>query len=109
MVPLRTAMDGALAFAANDVVPLMPNGVRKFAAYMAIGALKSNPEPALKPYEAFLKMAGIMSEDGSMVDEARLSSAMDDAFANMTTVDFLGFTFTHDDAKRLVERVTRGQ
>ena len=108
MVPFRTAMDGVLAFAAKDVLPLLPNGLRKLTAYMALGALKSNPEPAVKPYEGFLKMTGIMSEDGQSVDEQRLASAFAEAFANMPTVDFLGFTFTADDASKLVDHVTKG-
>jgi hypothetical protein len=108
MVPLKTAMDGLLSFAANDVLPGMPNGLKKFAAYMALGALKTNPEPAVKPYEGFLKMSGIMSGDGLSVDEQRLASALSDAFANMPTVDFLGFTFSADDATRLVDRVSKG-
>jgi hypothetical protein len=108
MVPFKTAMDGVLAFAAKDVLPLMPNGLKKLSAYMALGALRSNPEPAVKPYEGFLKMTGIMSEDGQSVDEQRLAAAFAEAFANMSTVDFLGFTFTADDATKLVDHVTRG-
>lgn len=108
MVPFKTAMDGVLAFAERDVLPLLPNGLRKLTAYMALGALRSNPEPAVKPYEGFLKMTGIMSEDGQSVDEQRLSAAFAEAFANMSTVDFLGFTFSADDAARLVDRVTKG-
>ena len=53
-------------------------------------------------------MTGIMSEDGQSVDEQRLASAFAEAFANMSTVDFLGFTFTADDASKLVDHVTKG-
>lgn len=108
MVPMKTAMEGILSFAANDVLPGMPNGLKKFAAYMALGALKTNPEPAIKPYMPFLEMSGIVSADGSMVDEQKLSVALSDAFANMPTVDFLGFTFSADDAGKLVGRITKG-
>ena len=108
MVPLKNAMESALSFVANDVLPSMPNGIKKFAAYMALGALKTNPEPALKPYMPFLKMSGIVSEDGASVDEQKLSVAFSDAFANMQNVDFLGFTFSVDDANKLINRISKG-
>jgi hypothetical protein len=109
MVPLKTALDGVLAFALNDVIPSMPNGSKKFLSYLAVGALKTDPTPVLKPYEGFLKKSGIMSEDGTAIDEAKLSKALADAFASMPTVDFLGFTFSADDAARLASRITKGQ
>lgn len=109
MVPAKTAIEGVIAFVTNDVLPSMPNGVKKFASYVALGALKTNPEPALKPYESFLKMSGIMSDDGSTIDEMKLATALTTAFANIPSVDFLGFTFTVDDANKLVERISKGQ
>lgn len=108
MVPLKTAVDGLHSFAVNDVIPLMPNGPRKFGAYMVAGSLRTNPELLMKPYEGFLKMSGIMSGDGAAVDERRLSEALSEAFANMPSLDLLGFTFSADDAARLVDRVTKG-
>lgn len=101
-------MDGLHSFALNDVIPLMPNGAKKFAAYMVAGSLKANPDVLVKPYEGFLKMSGIMSGDGQSVDEQRLSAALAEAFANMPSLDILGFTFSADDATRLVDRVTKG-
>ena len=108
MVPLKTAMDGVLSFAANDALPSMPNNLKKFGAYMAIGALKTNPEPAVRPYMPFLQMSGIVSDDGATVDESRLAMAFSDAFANMPAVDFLGFTFSADDASKLISRISKG-
>ena len=108
MVPLKTAMEGVLSFAANDVLPSMPNGIKKFGAYMALGALKTNPEPAVKPYMPFLQMSGIVSGDGATVDEQKLAMALSDAFANMPSVDFLGFTFSAEDANKLINRISKG-
>ena len=108
MIPLKTAMEGVLSFAANDVLPSMPNGLKKFAAYMALGALKTNPEPAVRPYIPFLKMTGVLSEDGSTVDEQKMAVAFSDAFANVPSVDFLGFTFTAEDANKLITRISKG-
>ena len=108
MVPIKTAVDGLHSFAVNDVIPLMPNSPKKFAAYMVAGSLKTNPEFLLKPYEGLLKMTGIISGDGASVDETRVSAALAEAFANMPALDFLGFTFTADDASKLVDRITKG-
>ena len=108
MVPLKTAMDGVLSFVANDVLPSMPNNLKKFGAYMALGALKANPEPAVRPYMPFLKMSGIVTDDGTAVDESRLATAFSDAFANMSSVDFLGFTYSVDDANKLINRISKG-
>lgn len=108
MVAFETAAAGLFSFVSVDVIPAMPNGPRKFAAYMALGALRQDPESALAPYSAFLKMSGILSADGREIDEARLETALAEAFANMSTVEFLGFTFTEQDAARLVRRVAKG-
>lgn len=108
MVPLKTAMEGVLSFAANDILPSMPNVIKKFGAYMALGALKTNPEPAVKPYMPFLQMSGIVSGDGTTVDEQKLAMAFSDAFANMPSVDFLGFTFSAEDANKLINRISKG-
>lgn len=109
MVPVKTAMEGVFSFVMNDLLPSMPNGLKKFASYLGVGALKTNPESAIKPYEAFLKMSGILSEDGTTIDEMKLSAALALAFENMPTVDFLGFTFSSDDANKLVNRISKGQ
>ena len=108
MVTFEQAAEGTLSFVSEDVLPSMPNGPRKFAAYMALGALRRDPGAALKPYAPFLKMSGILSEDGTGVDEERLGDALGEAFGKMPSVDFLGFTFTEADAGRLVRRVANG-
>lgn len=108
MVPFETAAAGLFSFVAEDVIASMPNGARKFAAYMAIGALRQDPGSALAPYAPFLKMSGILSADGGEVDEARLETALAEAFSNMPSVEFLGFAFNEQDAARLVRRVAKG-
>lgn len=108
MIPMKTALEGVLSFAQNDVLPSMPNGRKKFAAYMALGALKTNPEPAVRPYIPYLKIIGIVSEDCSSVDEQKMAVAFSDAFTNMPSVDFLGFTFTSEDANKLINRISKG-
>lgn len=108
MVPVKTALDGLHSFALNDVIPLMPNGPRKFAAIFGVCGSRNNPDFLVKPYESFLKMSGIMSGDGQSVDEQRLAAVLADAFQQMPAVEILGFTFSADDVNRLVDRVTKG-
>ncbi len=108
MVPFETAAAGLFSFVSGDVIPSMPNGARKFAAYMVLGALRQDPESALAPYAPFLKMSGILSGDGKEIDESRLETALAEAFSNMPSFEFLGFTFNEQDAARLVRKVAKG-
>ena len=109
MVPLKTAMDGVHSFVVTDMIPVMPNGVKKIGAIIVAKSIKNNPDKVMTPFVGFMKMSGILSGDGQSVDEALLSEAFSDAFATMTTVDFLGFTFSADDSRKLVDRISRGQ
>lgn len=84
----------------------MSNSVAKFVALMAVGAMRNNPASFVKQYEPLLKSFGILSEDGLMVDETCLRAAMNEAFANMPKVSWMGFTFTQDDAAKLMSRIT---
>lgn len=108
MVPMKTAMEGLVSFAANDVLTTMPNGFKKFGALWMLAGLKSSPELAIKPYMPVLKMTGVVSDDGSSVDEQKLAVMFSEAFANMPAVDFLGFTFTSEDANKLINRISKG-
>lgn len=108
MVPIRTAVDGLHSFVLNDVIPLMPNGPKKFGAIFGVCGAKYNPDFLLKPYESVLKMSGILSEDGQSVDEQRLSAVLADTFNQMPALELLGFTFTADDARKVVDRITKG-
>lgn len=105
MIPVSSAVNAVADFAAKDVVALMPSGPMKFASQMAVYAAKSNPEPVLKPYEAFLKMTGILSQDGLQVDEQALYNALMGAFKEMPSVTLLGFTFNSADAEKLMQRM----
>lgn len=105
MIRIEKAVDAIAEFASRDVVSTMPNGLGKFAANMAIVSARNNPEQVLKPYDAFLKMTGILSEDGKSVDEQSLYNALMGAFKEMPSVTFLGFTFNQQDAEKLLQRM----
>ena len=105
MIPIKKALDAVAEFASKDVVPVMADSPRKFLAQMAIGAARVNPMPIIRPYEPFLKMTGIISEDGSMVDKKALEASLMSAFKEMPKVSMLGLTFTQQDALALLERM----
>lgn len=105
MIPMQQALDGISVFAVNDVISSMPNSTAKFIALMAVGSVRNDPAKFIKPYETFLKSIGIISEDGSMVDVKTLRSCLSEAFAEMSSVSWLGFTFSSEDAAKLIARI----
>lgn len=107
MIPVSKAIEALSEFAAKDVVAVMPNGLQKFLAQMAVVSARANPENVLRPYEPFLKMIGVLSEDGQSVDEQALYNALMGTFREMPRVSFLNFTFTSADAERLMQRMVQ--
>lgn len=105
MIPIQQVMDAVSTFAAQDVVSLMPNGVNKFLSYAAIAAMRGNSAQFLKPYENVLASLGILNESHDMVDEAALKNILSEAFANMPSVTWMGFTFTSSDTEKLYRRM----
>lgn len=104
-VSLDQAVKGIVEYVELDTLPLLPNGVKKLGAYMAVAGLKRNPTILLKPYEQFLKVAGVLSEDGKIVDVDVLSEIVKSAFAKVPTVNIFGFTFEVQDVDKLVSRL----
>lgn len=105
MITLQQALDGITVFATQDVISAMPNSMAKFIALMAVGSMRNNPNNFVKPYENALKSFGILSEDGTMVHEGNIRAALNEAFSNMPSVTWMGFTFTADDAAKLMSRL----
>lgn len=104
-ITLDQAVNGFAAYAELDVLPLLPNGVKKIGAYMAVAAFKRNPSVLLKPYEHYLKMFGVVSEDGKSVDVDALTESLKSAFGKVPNVELFGFTFEAQDVDKLVSRL----
>lgn len=104
-VSLDQAVNGVAEYVELDTLPLLPNGVKKLGAYMAVAGFKRNPAVLIKPYEPFLKMTGILSEDGKIVDVDVLSEVVKSAFAKVPSVSAFGFTFEAQDVDKLVSRL----
>ena len=104
-VSLEQAVNGIVEYVELDTLPLMANGVKKFGAYLAVAAFKRNPTVLIKPYEQFLKVAGVLSDDGKIVDVDSLAEIVKAAFAKVPTVNAFGFTFEVQDVDKLVSRL----
>lgn len=104
-ITLDQATNGLASYAELDVLPLLPNGMKKFGAYMAVAAFKRNPNVILKPYEKYFKTFGVLSEDGKMVDVDVLAESLKSTFAKVPNVEIFGFTFEAQDVDKLVSRL----
>lgn len=104
-ISLEQAMAGLASFAELDTLPLMPNGIKKLGAYMAVEALRRNPSVIAKPYEDFFKMVGVVSEDGRTVNVDALSEYLRSAFAKVPSVTLWGFNFDSTDVDKLIARM----
>lgn len=104
-ISLEQAMAGLASFAELDTLPLMPNGIKKLGAYMAVEALRRNPSLIAKPYEDFFKMVGVVSEDGRTVNVDALSEYLRSAFAKVPSVTLWGFNFDSTDVDKLIARM----
>ena len=104
-VSLEQAVKGIVDYVELDTLPLMANGPKKFGAYMAVEGFKRNPTILMKPYEQFLKVAGVLSDDGKIVDVDALAEIVRSAFAKVPSVSVFGFTFEVQDVDKLVSRL----
>lgn len=104
MIPMSQMIDGVANFVTNDVIPSMPNGLDKFLAYAAVGAMHGRYTEFAQKYVPALSSVGIVTEDGN-VDEIALKNSLTEAFKNVPTVQYLGFTFDKSDADKLFRRI----
>lgn len=102
---LEQAVNGLASYAELDVLPMLPNNVKKFGAYMAVAAFRRNPFVILSPYEKFLKAFGVLSADGMTVDVTALAENLRATFANVPSVELFGFVFEAKDVDKLVSRI----
>ena len=105
VITLQDAINGVADFAELDAIPHMPNGVKKVGAYIAIDAAKKNPSIFTKPYEPYMKMIGVLSEDGSTVDMDALAGYLRSAFEKVPTVTMWDFRFDAKDVEKLISRM----
>lgn len=105
VITLQDAMNGVADFAELDAIPHMPNGLKKVGAYIAVDAAKRNPSAFTKPYEPYMKMVGVLSEDGSTVDVDALAGYLRSAFEKVPTVNLWDFRFDAKDVEKLISRM----
>lgn len=105
VITLQDAVNGVVDFAELDALPHMPNGGKKALAYIAVAAAKKNPSVFMKPYEPFMKMIGVLSEDGATVDVDSLSGYLRSAFEKVPSVSMWDFRFDAKDVEKLISRM----
>ena len=104
-IALEQAIKGLADYVELDTLPLLPNGLKKLGAYIAVEGFRRNPTVVLKPYEQFLKAIGILSEDGKIVNVDALADVVKSAFAKLPSVSVFEFTFDVQDVDKLVSRL----
>ena len=105
VITLQDAVNGVATFAELDALPHMPNGAKKALAYIAVAAARKTPSVFMKPYEPFMKMIGVLSEDGLTVDVDALADYLKIAFEKVPTVNIWDFKFDANDVGKLVSRI----
>ena len=101
-ISLEKAVEGFIAYLADQIV-LIPNLGEKFVAYAALGALRKNPNIMLSKVRPWMEMSGMLV-DGK-VDLETAKAALDMAFGQVPKLSYFGFTFTHDDATALLQKM----
>lgn len=101
-ISLEKAVEGFIAYMADQVV-LIPKMGEKFVAYAALGSLRQNPNVLISKVRPWMEMSGILVD--GMVDLDSAKAALDMAFGHVPKLSYFGFTFTHDDATALLQKM----
>lgn len=70
-----------------------------------VGAVGKNPEGIMAKVRPWLEMSGILS--GDMVDVDVFKAGLDNMFANVPKISYLGFGITADEAAALVAKMQK--
>lgn len=101
-IALEKAVDGFVSYMADQVAAIKKAGDR-FLGFAALGALKNNPAQLVNKVKPWMEMAGIVTD--GMINVDTLRAALAEAFENVPSVTYFGFTFTIDDAAALLKKM----
>ncbi|MCQ2183003.1 MAG: hypothetical protein MJY89_06320 [Bacteroidales bacterium] len=102
-IPMSQAVDVLVNYMVGEVAKV-PRPTDKFLLYAALGAAKANSSSVLGRYLPALTTVGIIDGE-NMVCTDTVRSALESAFNNVPSVDFMGFTFTASDAAEIMRRM----
>lgn len=101
-IALEKAVDGFVSYMTDQVAAIKKTGDR-FLGFAALGALKNNPAQLVNKIKPWMEMAGIVTD--GMINVDTLRAALAEAFENVPSVTYFGFTFTIDDAAALLKKM----
>ena len=102
-IPMSQAVDVLADYMSGEVAKVRSN-TDKFLLYAALGAAKASTGSLVGRYAPSLAMLGIVDGE-QMVCTDTLRSALESAFNNVPSVEFMGFTFTASDAAEIMRRM----
>ena len=101
-ITLEKALD-ALSEFMMEQVHTINDPIKHSAGLFIVGALRKNPEGIMSKISPWLEMSGILSE--GMVDVDVFKAGVDNIFANVPKVSYLGFGINADEADGLVSKM----
>ena len=101
-ITLEKAME-ALSDFMTEQVNTIRDPLKHSAGLFIVGALRKNPEGLMAKARSWLEMAGVVSDN--MVDVDVFKAGLDNVFASVPKISYLGFGINADEAASLVARM----
>lgn len=101
-ITLEKAMD-ALSEFLTEQVHTIKDIAKHSAGLFIVGALRKNPEGIMSKIAPWLEMSGILAD--GMVDVDVFKAGVDNIFANVPKVSYLGFGIDANEASNLVAKM----
>lgn len=97
-------MSGLGEFMRLDLFPAIPDGIARFGANMVLASFRANPDNFLNNYMPFLKMLGVVTDDGGFDVDAFAKYARE-AISETRSFKVAGFTLDNNDINKLIGRL----
>ena len=101
-ITLEKAMD-ALSEFLTEQVHTIKDIAKHSAGLFIVGALRKNPEGIMSKIAPWLEMSGILAD--GMVDVDVFKAGVDNIFASIPKVSYLGFGINADEAASLISKM----
>lgn len=101
-ITLEKAMD-ALSEFLTEQVHTINDPIKHSAGLFVVGALRKNPDGIMSKITPWMEMSGILSD--GMVDVDVFKAGVDNIFANVPKVSYLGFGIDANEASNLVAKM----
>lgn len=101
-ITLDKAME-ALSEFMTEQVNTVRDPVKHSVGLFIVGALRKNPEGLMSKARSWLEMSGVVSDN--MVDVDVFKAGLDNIFASVPKISYLGFGINADEAAGLVSRM----